>query len=140
MAVAPDSYEATLPPGAFRGFSPNLANQDEEQVSVKLRVCGLAVGAEGGFVATEGGKGEWSAADWVRLSREALVLAPGERKVVQVAVTVPKGAPDGTRYAMLICVKPAGKLVLYKRGEAPKMEGGSNTWARAGSNRSTPFP
>ena len=185
LSVDPDTFETTLPAGAFRGFGLNLHNQEPAPVNVRIAVKGLAMNPEGGFVAAEGTKAEWSAAGWVKLGLQSFTLAPGERKIVPVNVTVPKGTADGTHYALLFCetaradggkstatteigtpvavnvgkalirkaaitktwleqpedngllnicadltnqgnthLKPSGELVLYRRTDPPKIEGG----------------
>lgn len=102
LSVYPEQVTAQLPAGAFRSIPFSLFNRDKIPIRVRPVVQGLASTQEGHLVPTEKTSGPWSATPWITFGQASVLVQPGERKALEVLVSVPKGTTDGVRVAALV--------------------------------------
>ncbi|MCL6590172.1 MAG: hypothetical protein K6U80_09490 [Firmicutes bacterium] len=100
LQVNPDVFDVKIPAGGLRSFVLNLANEEDNPVSVK------------GAVVPVEGLGQAKPADsWLNFGPAEFILRPGERKAIRFSIAVPKNAEDGTRYSNIVIeAKPEGAL------------------------------
>lgn len=103
ISLDPARQEFLLSPGGVRRYRFRVTNPDPRRdAALSFRVVDIDSAADGSIDIPEGPVPVWSAADWITLSRTAVVLRPGERAAIPYEVRVPATARGGGYAAVLV--------------------------------------
>lgn len=94
-----------VPPGTSLKRSIEVTNDTDEAVSLQLYDAAAEI-RDGQFTVREG-RAENTVTPWITMSPQSAELNPDESVRVEVAIAVPRNAPDGEFYAAALAERPA---------------------------------
>src|SRR5262245_2889112 len=97
----PSQYDLELKPGERESRPLFVHNLGRERVKVRLRVADLRMNESGALDLLPPGTLGSSLAKGLTFEPRVLVLAPGERRVIRLEMTLPAGGP-ATRYGVIL--------------------------------------
>ena len=90
ISAAPSLLEVSATPGGTGSQDITVTNGGSEPIAIQA-----------GPAQYKGGDGDLSAVDWLKVEPAGFELAPGQRRVVKISITVPSYVNSGGRYAMV---------------------------------------
>ncbi len=106
ISFAPTEQQFNIYPGGHKKFQLEIINMGTEDEQVKIHTSDIYIKRDGefGFPGT-GSLKEWSCTEWLRfkLAGDKVVIKGGEKKFIQVYISVPKGITPGGRYSAILC-------------------------------------
>jgi len=107
LYLSPLLVELDLAPGAKKGFTLLLRNEDKEKsVSLIAYPADIEESQAGRYKIMDKGESEFSCADWMQLSDTSFTLEPGSSKEIKVLMKVPRNAFGGRYGAVVFEVVP----------------------------------
>ncbi len=97
ISAAPSLLEVSATPGGVGSQDITITNAGSEPFAVLAEVAQY-----------KGGEGDLSAVGWLQVEPASFELAPGQRQVVKVTISIPADASSGGRYAM-VAFRTGGK-------------------------------
>jgi uncharacterized membrane protein len=120
LTVIPPKQEVLINPGEHFSTSVKFLNQGDSPISGTLSVLDFIVSDDKGtpvfldnpqVVGTTTIPAKYSAAKWIDLPQDNMVIAPRGNGSVPIVINVPKNAAPGGRYAAIL-FQPSGSLTL----------------------------
>jgi len=120
MTVAPARQQVTINPGEDTQISVKFYNQSDTPLSGFLKVADFVVQDDKGTPTivedSTQASPKFSASTWLTLPYDRMTIAPNDRTIVQLGLTIPQNARPGGRY-VAIYFEPANP-VAQPVGEA----------------------
>ncbi len=106
LEVEPEVALVTAAPGAFTGSVLTLTNEGERAIKVSTDYKWLGLGQAGEPLVSESPTRLQSAQEWVQVNPSELLLPPGAKRRVRLAVQPPEQASGGCYAALVFQAEP----------------------------------
>jgi len=99
--LSPPSTDINIPSGGTKKVTITLLNQSEASANFRIFATSIKETEKGKYKVLDTTKGEWSCAEWIKLSHKHIKLGPNESKDITANIHIPRGNYGG-RYAAIV--------------------------------------
>lgn len=112
VALSPPKFEIEANPGDVISERVSIANQGSNTIALSTSVQDFVASGETGqasFIDADQGDSSISISNWVEMSKQNIVVNPGEKVTVDFQIRVPEDAEPGGHYGAIFFAPPAGE-------------------------------
>jgi len=114
--LSPPSVDINIPSGGEKKITITLLNQSKTSANFRIFATSIKETEKGKYKVLDTKEGNWSCAEWVKLSHKQIRLGPNESKDITANIHIPRGNYGG-RYAAVVA-----ELVASEKTEKAQAE------------------